>query len=264
QSPASRPSIMRSNDPSFRMAAASTWATVNGSGLEVLSFITRAAASAFIARAFLSESSAEGAPKESTVIFASPNRSRNCNAVSSAFSQKIFVTRLALPRSASRLAELTRNSRTGISGSRICLIQTRMFMRLLKLLVLHHSERGFLRARFRSQQPIERDFRDLFRYLFLSQGSILPEPARQPANHSQQTERCRRGVDILKLAFRFERVHQLTQPVEVITFTTRDDPVLSRRQRGDLIDEYGDCSLSAGNELRMTTDDEMKTLDRIG
>src|SRR5215510_11963057 len=56
----------------------------------------------------------------------------------------------------------------------------------------------------------------------------------------------------------------VTQPVEVFTFTTRNDSVLSRRERGDFIDENCDRSLSACNKLRMTTDDKLETLDRIG
>src|SRR6185369_9506216 len=153
---------------------------------------------------------------------ASPKRSRNCNAVSSAFSQKILVTRFAFPRSASRRAASTRNSRAGISGSRICFRQTTIFMCLFVApLVLYHAERGLFGARFWSQQAIERDSGDLFSNLLLSQRSILPEPARQPTNHAQQTKRRRGRVDILKLALRFEPVHMFTQPVEVFTFTTR-------------------------------------------
>ena len=55
----------------------------------------------------------------------------NCKAVSSAFSQKMFVTRFADPRTASRFSASTRKSLDGISGSRICFKQTMIFTGIL-------------------------------------------------------------------------------------------------------------------------------------
>src|SRR6185369_3189895 len=163
QSPASRPTIIRSNDPSFLIAADSTSATVNGSGWGLPSLMTSAALSAFIANAFRKTSSAVAAPKQRTVMVDSPVRSRNCSAVSSAFSQKILVTKLAAPRSASRFVGSIRNSLAGISGSRICLRQTRMFMKAY-LFFYDTQDRFFIR---RTQQAIQSYLRDLFSDLFL-------------------------------------------------------------------------------------------------
>src|SRR2546423_1593673 len=87
--------------------------------------------------------------------------------------------------------------------------------------VLNHLQASLRGARLGAQQPVEGDLGDLLRHTLLGEGAVLPEPARQPVDHSEEAEGRRRRVHVLQPPFRLEFVQEAAQAFKVFELAAR-------------------------------------------